>query len=186
MPCAPCEPAPLLALVRRDLGGWPTEPTGAGQLRLRLSDTASVTLDVCRQRLFMAHIERCEFAIAGGPPLPASGRIEALQPGWFRRQPAVFRARRGDALAPLARYLNGFQSLRQTLSELDYRRFQLIVNEEGWRCTLEPWGASLVVCRLPPLRRYIRLETHQRMLLLSALSMIAAAIARFEKASADQ
>ena len=68
-------------MVRRDLGGWPTELTRAGQLRLRLSDTTSVTLDVCRQRLFMAHIERCEFAIAGGAPLPASGRIAARQTG---------------------------------------------------------------------------------------------------------
>ncbi|MCS5959803.1 DUF3156 family protein [Klebsiella pneumoniae subsp. pneumoniae] len=32
---------------------------------------------------------------------------------------------------------------------------------------IEPWAASEVVCKMPPLRRYLRLEAQQRMLLLS-------------------
>lgn len=177
MYCAPCEP--LLALIKRDLGGWPTEIVRDSEMHLRLPASAGVILRVRRQRLFMARVESGEFAIAGAALPDAAGRIVARQPGWISRQPVTFLTRRAPSLAPLAAHLNRFSSLRQTLSELDYRRFELIVDAQGWRCAIEPWGASLVVCRLPPLRRYLRLEPHQRMLLLSTLSMIEAAIAQF-------
>jgi hypothetical protein len=33
------------------------------------------------------------------------------------------------------------------LSELDYRRFSLTIDNQRWRCCIEPWAASEVVCK---------------------------------------
>ncbi|PLM76002.1 DUF3156 domain-containing protein, partial [Klebsiella pneumoniae] len=49
-------------------------------------------------------------------------------------------------------------------------------DSSGWRCSIEPWAASEVVCKMPPLRRYLRLEAQQRMLLLSVLAMVNQAV----------
>ena len=179
MCCERFDISPLLINVRRDLGGWPTEITRNAGMRLRLSETAIITLRERRRKLFMAHIDGCEFSLSGCDLLNVSGRIHARQKGWFRRKPVIFCAR--DAgLSALAGHLNGSASLRQTLSELDYSRFQLTFNEGTWHCTLQPWGASQVVCRLPPLQRYVSLVPRQRMLLLSVLSMINEAIGIYQ------
>ncbi|MBR7437257.1 DUF3156 family protein, partial [Klebsiella pneumoniae] len=50
---------------------------------------------------------------------------------------------------------------------------------KGWRCSIEPWAVSEVVCTMPPLRRYLRLEAQQRMLLLSVLAMINQAVSQW-------
>lgn len=52
-------------------------------------------------------------------------------------------------------------------------------DDSGWRCGIEPWAASEVVCKMPPLRRYLRLEAQQRMLLLSVLAMINQAVSQW-------
>ncbi|MCD3127177.1 DUF3156 family protein, partial [Salmonella enterica subsp. enterica serovar Enteritidis] len=72
----------------------------------------------------------------------------------------------------LINYLNCFPNLQQALSELDYRRFTLVLHHKEWYCGIELWAASEVVCKMPPLRRYLRLERHQRVLLLSVINMI--------------
>ncbi|MCL7868636.1 DUF3156 family protein, partial [Klebsiella pneumoniae] len=46
-------------------------------------------------------------------------------------------------------------------------------------CSIEPWAASEVVCKMPPLRRYLRLEAQQRMLLLSVLAMVNQAVSQW-------
>lgn len=74
--------------------------------------------------------------------------------------------------AGLINYLNRFPNLQQALSELDYRRFTLVLHHKEWYCSIELWAASEVVCKMPPLRRYLRLERHQRVLLLSVINMI--------------
>jgi hypothetical protein len=88
--------------------------------------------------------------------------------------------------ADLARYLNRFPRLQQTLSELDYRRFSLTLDNQRWRCCIEPWAASEVVCKMPPLRRYLRLEKHQRMLLLSVMNMLHQAIGQWMAQTATE
>ncbi|MEQ4530641.1 MAG: DUF3156 family protein [Mixta sp.] len=176
MSCARWSDAALLNAVERDLTGWPLI-RAARQISLKLSSEVGVQVKVKEKRLFMAAIQSCEFTVSGRCALGQSIRLTARQPGWLRRQPVRFCVS-GHPAHPLAAHFNQFNSLRQTVSELDYRRFELVVTPGRWRCAVEPWTASEVICRLPPLRRYLRLEPHQRMLLLSTLHMVAQAMRR--------
>lgn len=169
----------LLRAVSADLANWQPEEQ-QGRLCLTLGPGVEVWVEARRQRLFMANLWRCEFSCAGPLAERAEGRVRAHQPGWWRRQPVRFTGR-GAMASALARHLNHFPNLRQTLAELDYRQFELRMEGGAWRCVIEPWAASEVACRLPPLRRYLRLTPHQRMLLLSVLKMVAEAMARFPR-----
>ncbi len=165
MSSVPWFETPLMNAVQRDLAGWPCEKLSERSALLRLNNATAVTFSVRQKRLFMASIHSCEFVVEGPVTRPVRGKIRAHQSGWWKRQPIRFIGGKGSEA--LAGYLNGFPNLQQTLSELDYRRFSLTFNGRGWRCSIEPWAASEVVCKMPPLRRYLRLEAQQRMLLLS-------------------
>lgn len=185
MSSVPWFETPLMNAVQRDLAGWPSEKLSERSALLRLNDATAVTFSVRQKRLFMASIHSCEFVVEGPVTRPVSGNIRAHQSGWWKRQPIRFIGGKGSA--ELAGYLNGFPNLQQTLSELDYRRFSLTFDSSGsltfdssgWRCSIEPWAASEVVCKMPPLRRYLRLEAQQRMLLLSVLAMVNQAVSQW-------
>ena len=177
MSSVPWFETPLMNAVQRDLAGWPSEKLSERSALLRLNDATAVTFSVRQKRLFMASIHSCEFVVEGPVTRPARGKIRAHQSGWLKRLPIRFIGSKESA--ELAGYLNGFPNLQQTLSELDYRRFSLTFDSSGWRCSIEPWAASEVVCKMPPLRRYLKLEAQQRMLLLSVLAMINQAISQW-------
>ncbi|MEL0554516.1 uncharacterized protein DUF3156 [Raoultella sp. BIGb0399] len=174
MSSVPSFSTPLMNAVQRDLAGWPGEKLSERSAVLHLNASTDVTVSVRQKRLFMASIHSCEFVVEGPVSRPAQGKIRAHQSGWLKRQPVTFRG--SKTAAELARYLNGFPRLQQTLSELDYRRFTFTLDDQRWRCCIEPWAASEVVCKMPPLRRYLRLEKQQRMLLLSVMSMMHQAV----------
>ncbi|BBV77724.1 hypothetical protein STW0522RAO56_37780 [Raoultella planticola] len=184
MPSVPSFSTPLMNAVQRDLAGWDSEKLSERSAVLHLNATTDVTFSVRQKRLFMASIHSCEFVVEGPVTRPAEGNIRAHQSGWLKRQPVTFRA--AKPAADLARYLNLFPRLQQTLSELDYRRFSLTIDNQRWRCCIEPWAASEVVCKMPPLRRYLRLEKHQRMLLLSVMNMLHQAIGQWMAQTATE
>ncbi|ALR75879.1 DUF3156 family protein [[Enterobacter] lignolyticus] len=186
MRSVPCFNTPLLNAVSRDLAGWPTEKRSERSGVLRLSDSAEVTYSQRQKRLFMASIQSCEFSVEGPVNRPLQGKIRAHQSGWFTRHPVTFVAGKRAAADAAAAWLNGFPNLQATLSELDYRRFSLMITDQKWCCTIEPWGASEVVCKLPPLRRYLRLEPQQRMLLLSVMNMVSQAMGQLMEAGANR
>ena len=177
MSSVPWFETPLMNAVQRDLAGWPSEKLSESSAMLRLNDATAVIFSVRQKRLFMASIHSCEFVVEGPVTRPARGKIRAHQSGWLKRQPIRFIGSKESA--ELAGYLNGFPNLQHTLSELDYRRFSLTFDDRGWRCCIEPWAASEVVCKMPPLRRYLKLEAQQRMLLLSVLAMINQAVSQW-------
>lgn len=177
MRSVPCFNTPLLNAVSRDLAGWRTEKRSERSGVLYLSESAEVSYRQRQKRLFMASIQSCEFSVEGAVNRPLQGNVRAHQRGWFKRYPVTFLAGKRAAAGEVASWLNGFPNLQTTLSELDYRRFSLAIADDKWCCTIEPWGASEVVCKLPPLRRYLRLEPQQRMLLLSVMSMVSQAMA---------
>lgn len=177
MSSVPWFETPLMNAVQRDLAGWPCEKLSERSALLRLNNATAVTFSVRQKRLFMASIHSCEFVVQGPVTRPVRGKIRAHQSSWWKRQPIRFIGGKGSEA--LAGYLNGFPNLQQTLSELDYRRFSLTFNGRGWRCSIEPWAASEVVCKMPPLRRYLRLEAQQRMLLLSVLAMTDQAVSQW-------
>jgi len=160
----------MLTALARDLAGWPLSQQNDG-FQLQLDAKQQVMIGLRTRRLFMASIISSHFSCRGEAPLTTPCRIEVHQPGWLRRRPVRFRSRQ-PAGQMLAAWLNGFPQLRQTLAELDYRALSLTIDQHGWCCVIEPWAASEVICRMPPLRRYLRLEQTQRVLLLSSLKML--------------
>lgn len=174
MSSVPWFETPLMNAVQRDLAGWPSEKLSERSALLRLNDATAVTFSVRQKRLFMASIHSCEFVVEGPVTRPLAARSAPTNPAGGNASPIRFIG--GKDSAELAGYLNGFPNLQQTLSELDYRRFSLTFDSSGWRCSIEPWAASEVVCKMPPLRRYLRLEAQQRMLLLSVLAMVNQAV----------
>lgn len=165
----------MLTALARDLAGWPLSQDSDG-FQLQLDKQQQVAIRLHTRRLFMASIISSRFSCRGAAAQTASFRIDVHQPGWLRRRPVQFRSRQPAGQATAA-WLNGFTRLCETLGELDYRSIKLEVDPHGWYCVIEPWGASEVVCRMPPLRRYLRLEQAQRVLLLSSLKMIGDAFA---------
>lgn len=165
--------------VQRDLAGWPIEKLTEHSAVLHLGEESTVTFRLRQKRLFMASVHSCEFMVEGPVSQGFHGSIRAQQTGWIKRRPVTFIGKKGNNLEEIAHYLNQFPNLLKTLSELDYRRFTLSISESRWRCVIEPWAASEVICRLPPVRRYLRLEQQQRMLLLSVMKMTSQAMAMF-------
>jgi len=166
----------IYTAIARDLAGWPLTATDKGY-RLQLNEQLQVKIEVHSKRLFMASVLSSRFSCYGSFNQTQTDvcRIQVHQPGWLRRKPVEFRSRQSKGQA-VAAHLNLFDNLRKTLGELDYRRIELTLDHQGWRCTIEPWAASEVVCRMPPIRRYLRLEKYQRMVLLSSLNMVSEAM----------
>lgn len=133
---------------------------------------------------WMAHLVACEFCLN----LPAAclrpARIRLRHRGAWRRQGIVVEMLAGDAaeLAPLLQALRADADLRAALMPLDFRRCELLGGAEGWRLLIEPFGASEVVCLLPPLRRYIRLGNIQRLALLASMAACRRALLALERA----
>lgn len=166
----------ILNAIARDLAGWPLTAIDKGY-RLQLNEQLQVEIKIHSKRLFMASVLSSRFSCYGlfNQTRTDICRIEVHQPGWLRRKPVEFRSRHSKGQA-VAAHLNLFDNLRNTLSELDYRRIELTLDHQGWRCTIEPWAASEVICRMPPIRRYLRLDKNQRMILLSTLNMVSEAM----------
>lgn len=96
-------------------------------------------------------------------------------PAPYRGDPAPGVAARlqvGDSAdwTPLLQRLCRDRRLLEVLLPLDFKRLELCRDERGWQVTLEHFGASEVVNRLPGMRRYIRLNTEQREALLGSFS----------------
>lgn len=162
--------------IAQDLAGWPLQDQPQG-FQLQLDEQLAITVTLTSKRLFMAAIGSSQFHCMGRCSVSDAGRIHIVQPGWWRRKPVQFRAKHA-AGSDVAAHLNSYPNLCQTLGELEYRRIDLYVDQQGWRCMIEPWAASELVCRMPPVRRYLRLDAHQRMLLLSSMKMISEAFSR--------
>ena len=60
-------------------------------------------------------------------------------------------------------------TLYQALMPLDFKRLRLARAEGQWTVVLEHMGGSEVVNRMPAFRRYIRLDSQQKELLLTTL-----------------
>ncbi|WP_165699603.1 DUF3156 family protein [Chimaeribacter californicus] len=174
MSCVHCYDNALLRRLSHDLGGWPVTAQGPQAMRLHLDEQLHITIMTRRRRLFMGEINSARFVAEGECCWQETLKVQAHQPGWLQRRPVTFHAPSSPSGAqPLLAFLAAYPVLAQTLGELDYRHFSLSLAAGRWRCEIEPYAASDVVCRLPPLRRYLRLPPRQRMLLLSVLRMVA-------------
>ena len=168
-------PGATLQRLRGDLGGLECQMPEASRLCCTaLSGGLSFEVRERAEPLFLSHTVACEFVLL----LPAAeaggegGRIELRHTGAIQRQGIVCVVKQGDraALLPLAQRIEQDAALSAAILPLDFKRCELVLDEEGWRVRIEHFGASEVVSRFPPMRRYIRLTAEQRRHLLDSLA----------------
>jgi hypothetical protein len=61
----------------------------------------------------------------------------------------------------LANHLSSAPDLASVMLPLDFSRFDLIQDAQGWRVRVAHFGACEVVYRVPPIRQYVRLTRAQ-------------------------
>lgn len=115
------------------------------------------------ERHFQMHLVSLDMTLAVAGRVAAGTCIAVRNTGLLRRTGitcAVSTKDRGK-VTQLVRQLIADPALKEALMELDFRRCILESTEQGWLVTIEPYGASEVVNRMPSFRRYIRLDTGQ-------------------------
>lgn len=170
---------PLLARLSHDLAGWALSQPVPGMMAIELDERRTVTVTSRRKRLFMGQITHTLFRLEGVCALQERVILLARQPGWLKCQPVVFETREaGHDAGRLLQMVKRYPIIARTLGELDYRRFRFTLAHGHWRCEVEPFAASEVRLSIPPMRRYLRLNTRQRMLLLSLFQLLGQMMAR--------
>nr|WP_294865227.1 DUF3156 family protein [uncultured Pseudogulbenkiania sp.] len=163
-------PGLTLERVRHNLA--PLECQVESATLLHCNASSGLAFDV-RERvepMFLAHTVLCEFELAVPGSSTGPARLELQHTGAFKREGIRCVVKQGDRaeLATLIRRIEQDASLRAAILPLDFRRCELIGSEQGWLVRIEHFGASEVVNRLPPMRRYIRLTPEQRQCLLAS------------------
>ncbi|KMN35580.1 hypothetical protein VI26_10815 [Chromobacterium sp. LK1] len=166
-------PGATLARLRSDWPGLEGEAASAAEQSFAFPH--GVWSFLVRERVeagWMAHLVACEFCLSLPVSDPVPARIRLRHRGAWRRQGVAVDLLAGDAvrLAPLLQALRADADVCAALMPLDFRRCELRGGVDGWSLLIEPFGASEVVCLLPPLRRYIRLGPIQRLALLASMA----------------
>ncbi|AZC24626.1 DUF3156 family protein [Pseudomonas sessilinigenes] len=166
-------PGLTLNQLRRDLAGLEFDGQGMARGTFRcLQRGLAFEVAECPQAQFLMHIVACQWSMRVPCAGPGQARITLRHTGAIRRQGVAARLQVGDSAdwAPLLQRLCRDRQLLEVLLPLDFKRLELCRDERGWQVTLEHFGASEVVNRLPGMRRYIRLNTEQREALLGSFS----------------
>ncbi|WP_199101282.1 DUF3156 family protein [Aquitalea sp. ASV11] len=124
---------------------------------------------------FLLHTVSCCFVLALPGTAPSSpSRLQLQHRGnWQRSGFACLRREgAGAELAGLMVLLQQDRDLHTALMPLDFKRCELIADEQGWRLEVEHFAASEVVGSFPPFRRYIRLLTTQKLALLAVMAAV--------------
>lgn len=153
-------PGVLLSRLQHDLHGLEFQALSDTQGRFRALDRQlEFHVQEHVQPQFLMHVVTAEFVYRVPRSAPGNQRLVIRHRGSWRRE--------GIALHPPAPRLSNDPALVQALLPLDFTRCELVQDSLGWQCRLTHYGASEVVCRFPPLRRYVRLSTTQRDALLA-------------------
>ena len=148
------QPGVLLQRLQTDLGRLEFRPESDSEARIR-DDACGLEFQV-REHVeahFMMYVVTTEFSyrVPGSPP--GDRRVELRHRGNWRRE--------GVECVPAGSQLPIDRDLEQAMLPLDFTRFELIQDASGWLCRFTHYGASEVVYRVPPIRRYIRMSTAQ-------------------------
>lgn len=173
-------PGHTLACALDDLrSGFRFLEVNGGEAVLQAGEGGAVIRVVERlERHFQMHLVSLDMTLAVAARFEAGIRIAIRNTGLLRRTGitcAVSTKDRGK-VALLVRQLTADPALKKALMELDFRRCILESTEQGWLVTIEPYGASEVVNRMPSFRRYIRLDTGQVQALQGAFTALQRAL----------
>ncbi len=166
-------PGATLDRLLANLRPYACERVAPTQLRLALPQGPVIEVAEQVQSLFLAHIVTHRFRLQGRTRLAEPMVLNIITGGWLRRNGMIYRTKaRHDGARRLVAALRQYPQIAETLARLDFRRATLTLKEGDWRLDIEHFAASEVVSRLPASRRYLRLDTEQRRLLLSCFLMI--------------
>lgn len=159
------------------------KPTGASEVcelaARELADSASLTLTVETERLFLGRISRCIFVTEGH--VSRAAETTALQRATFgfagllrKRDLRVVGA--DSAARRLAETIVASPEVQREIAPLDLRRLELQLCADRWRLRAMLVGAAFVDMRLPPTRRYIPLGKTQAEALPRAMASVSAVL----------
>lgn len=129
---------------------------------------------------WLLHTVSCCFSV----PLPGTApsgpaRLALQHRGNWQRNGFACLCREGNGaeLAAMMALLQQDRDVHTALMPLDFKRCELIADENGWRLEIEHFAASEVVGSFPPFRRYIRLMSRQRLALLAVMAAVRRVVA---------
>jgi hypothetical protein len=167
------QPGATLDRLISNLRPYACERVTPQQLRLSLPQGPVIEVAEQVQSLFLAHIVTHRFRLQGRTRLAEPVVLSIITGGWLRRNGVIYRTTaKHDSARQLVAALQQYPQIGEALVRLDFRRATLTLKAGDWWLEIEHFAASEVVSRLPASRRYLRLETEQRRLLLSSFLMI--------------
>ncbi|OLS61689.1 DUF3156 family protein [Pseudomonas putida] len=164
-------PGVTLEHLRRNLGLAGCQVLEPGRARFSLAGGVEFEVRERTESQLLMHIVVCEFRLQCSAASEGAATLEVHHTGAIRRSGLGWKQKGGEAglMDRLRQRLEQDQCLYQALMPLDFKRLRLERAEGQWTLVLEHMGGSEVVNRMPAFRRYIRVDSQQRELLLSAL-----------------
>ncbi|MDU9394157.1 DUF3156 family protein [Pseudomonas sp. zfem002] len=164
-------PGVTLEHLRRNLGLAGCQVLEPGRARFSLAGGVEFEVRERTESQLLMHIVVCEFRLQCRAASEGAATLELHHTGAIRRSGLGWKQKGGEAglLESVRRRLEQDDALSRALMPLDFKRLRLERGEGQWTVLLEHMGGSEVVNRMPAFRRYIRLDSQQRELLLTAL-----------------
>ena len=160
-----------LVHLRRNLGLAGCQVLEPGRARFSLAGGVEFEVRERTESQLLMHIVVCEFRLQCDAASECTATLELHHTGAIRRSGLGWKQKGGEAglLESVRQRLEQDATLYQALLPLDFKRLRLARAEGQWTVVLEHMGGSEVVNRMPAFRRYIRLDSQQKELLLTTL-----------------
>jgi len=157
--------------LRRNLGLAGCQVLEPGRARFSLAGGVEFEVRERTESQLLMHIVVCEFRLQCSAACEGTASLELHHTGAIRRSGLGWKHKGGEAglMESVRQRLEQDATLYQALMPLDFKRLRLERAEGQWTVVMEHMGGSEVVNRMPAFRRYIRLDSQQRELLLTAL-----------------
>lgn len=156
--------------IERDILPYQCEWGAPGELLIHPQASLTIRVTERVKTLFMAFIVFSRFSVTGRCGSAINAQITVKTRGSLKQKHVHFISKDEEGQA-VVNLLKEYSIIAQTLEELDFNYFHLVIKDGVWHCEIEPFTASEMVCRMPAIRRYLRLTPEQRHRLLSALQL---------------
>ncbi|MGC4029925.1 MAG: DUF3156 family protein [Steroidobacteraceae bacterium] len=160
-------PGMLLARLRHDLHALHFQMLGESSARFH--DSArdlEFTVEEQVEKHFLLRVVTARFIYRVPASAAGNRRLRLRHTGAWKRTGI-------DCTPPHAAF-TADADLARALLPLDFTHCELVQDAAGWQCRLTHYGASEVIGRFPPLRRYLRLPAPQLAALLDVFAALRA------------
>lgn len=155
----------MLTRLRQDLHELEFEPLGESSGRFCAADSRiGFVVEEVVQKHFLMRVVTARFIFRIPGSATGTQHLTLRHTGKWKRT--------GIQCIPPDARISADAELARALLPLDFTRCELIQDEQGWQCRLEHYGASEVIGRFPPVRRYVRLTHEQQVSMLAAFAAL--------------